>query len=45
MSLARSGDIICDCCGSVIEKNNKNNTITLCKECKDTMKRIQPETD
>lgn len=53
MSWARSGDLICDCCGRIVikagevnKKDRKENTgQTICMTCYKTWRIIQPETD
>jgi len=53
MSWARSGDLICDCCGKIVirqeevnKKDLKENTgQTICNECFKTWAICKPETD
>jgi hypothetical protein len=53
MSWTRNGDLICDCCGRVVIKNEEineqdlkeNTDQTVCNECWEDMLKYQPETD
>lgn len=53
MSFARSGDLICDCCGRIVikaeevnDKNRKENTgQMICASCWKICQTLQPETD